>query len=124
MAYLWSKLGSLTWGPGLSVVRPAIQPSILPSIFPSALFIQSLFAAIEVGTLLLVDEPAGQRSAYGQKLTPSKLDNLTISHSLETLTNGVKGSQGYHDFPRRACCQERCLLDSAPPALKAKSFFA
>ncbi|KAK3391112.1 cyclopropane-fatty-acyl-phospholipid synthase [Podospora didyma] len=70
-AYLRSKLGSLTWGPGLSVARPAIQ---------------SLFAAIEIGTLLLVDEPAGQRFVYGQ--------------NLETLTNGVKGSRKATAIPR------------------------
>ncbi|KAH8651028.1 cyclopropane-fatty-acyl-phospholipid synthase [Xylariales sp. PMI_506] len=46
-------LGSLTWGPALAVAKPAIL---------------SVFSKIEIGTLLLVDEPAGTRLVYGQKL--------------------------------------------------------
>ncbi|KAI1322920.1 cyclopropane-fatty-acyl-phospholipid synthase [Xylariaceae sp. FL0255] len=46
-------LGSLTWGPVLAVAKPAIL---------------SVFSQIEVGTLLLVDQPAGTRLVYGQKL--------------------------------------------------------
>ncbi|KAI1078207.1 cyclopropane-fatty-acyl-phospholipid synthase [Whalleya microplaca] len=48
-------LGSLTWGPALAIAKPAIQ---------------SVFSKIEVGTLLLVDKPAGTRLMYGQKLGP------------------------------------------------------
>jgi len=55
--YLRDKLGGLTWGPGLALAKPAIH---------------SIFAAIETGTLLLVDEPAGQRHVYGQKLGPAR----------------------------------------------------
>ncbi|KAI5861602.1 cyclopropane-fatty-acyl-phospholipid synthase [Durotheca rogersii] len=45
-------LGSLTWEPALAVVKPVIL---------------DIFSRITVGTLLLVDEPAGLRSVYGQK---------------------------------------------------------
>ncbi|KAI0380406.1 cyclopropane-fatty-acyl-phospholipid synthase [Hypomontagnella monticulosa] len=47
-------LGSLTWGPALAVAKPAVL---------------SVFSKIEVGTLLLVDEPAGTRMMYGERLT-------------------------------------------------------
>ncbi|OTB14083.1 hypothetical protein K445DRAFT_302646 [Daldinia sp. EC12] len=47
-------LGSLTWGPALAIAKPAVL---------------SIFSKIEVGTLLLVDEPAGTRTVYGQRLT-------------------------------------------------------
>jgi len=56
-AYLRDKLGGLTWGPGLSLARPAIH---------------KVFSSIEIGTLLIVDEPTGQRHVYGQKLGPVK----------------------------------------------------
>lgn len=46
-------LGSLTWGPALSIAKPAIT---------------SVLSRIEIGTLLLVDEPAQTRMVYGQKL--------------------------------------------------------
>lgn len=48
-----TKLGSSTWGPALAVAKPAIL---------------SVFSKIEVGTLLLVDRPAGTRLVFGQKL--------------------------------------------------------
>lgn len=48
-----TKLGSSTWGPALAVAKPAIL---------------SVFSKIEVGTLLLVDQPAGTRLVFGQKL--------------------------------------------------------
>ncbi|KAI1487707.1 cyclopropane-fatty-acyl-phospholipid synthase [Biscogniauxia mediterranea] len=48
-------LGSLTWGPALAIAKPMIL---------------SVFANIEVGTLLLLDEPTGARLVYGQKLGP------------------------------------------------------
>ena len=47
-------LGSLTWGPALAIAKPAVL---------------SIFTKIEVGTLLLVDEPVGTRTVYGQRLT-------------------------------------------------------
>lgn len=46
-------VGGLTWGPALCVAKPAIL---------------SVLAKIEKGTLLLVDEPAGARHVFGQKL--------------------------------------------------------
>jgi hypothetical protein len=45
-------LGSLTWAPALAVAKPAIE---------------AVFTRIEVGTLLLIDEPTGRRLLYGQK---------------------------------------------------------
>jgi cyclopropane-fatty-acyl-phospholipid synthase len=53
-------LGSLTWGPALAVAKPAIL---------------SVFSRIEVGTLLLVDEPGGTRLVDGQKLNSKILTN-------------------------------------------------
>ncbi|KAI0134947.1 cyclopropane-fatty-acyl-phospholipid synthase [Daldinia grandis] len=47
-------LGSLTWGPALAVAKPAVL---------------SIFSKLETGTLLLVDEPAGTRMVYGQRLS-------------------------------------------------------
>ncbi|KAI1775724.1 cyclopropane-fatty-acyl-phospholipid synthase [Hypoxylon cercidicola] len=47
-------VGSWTWGPALAVAKPAVL---------------SVFSKIAVGTLLLVDEPAGTRLVYGQRLT-------------------------------------------------------
>ncbi|KAI0019489.1 cyclopropane-fatty-acyl-phospholipid synthase [Xylariomycetidae sp. FL0641] len=52
-------LGSFTWGPALAVAKPAIL---------------SVFSKIEVGTLLLVDETAGTRLVYGQKLGPKSAE--------------------------------------------------
>lgn len=54
-------IGSLTWGPALSLARPAIL---------------SVFSKIEKGTLLLVDEPAEARHIFGQKLGAKIPDNL------------------------------------------------
>ncbi|KAK8052361.1 hypothetical protein PG993_003746 [Apiospora rasikravindrae] len=51
-----TKLGSSTWGPALAVAKPAIL---------------SVLSKIEVGTLLLVDQPAGTRLVFGQKLGAS-----------------------------------------------------
>ncbi|KAK0714800.1 cyclopropane-fatty-acyl-phospholipid synthase [Lasiosphaeris hirsuta] len=65
-AYLRARLGSLTWGPVLSLARPAIE---------------RVFSSIESGTLLLIDEPTGQRLVYGQRLGPAKLDNLSPTDS-------------------------------------------
>lgn len=55
-------VGSLTWGPALSVAKPAIL---------------SVFSKIERGTLLLVDEPAEFRRVFGQKLGAKYNENLT-----------------------------------------------
>ncbi|KAK1635493.1 cyclopropane-fatty-acyl-phospholipid synthase [Colletotrichum phormii] len=55
-------VGSLTWGPALSVAKPAIL---------------SVFSKIERGTLLLVDEPAELRGVFGQKLGAKYNENLT-----------------------------------------------
>ncbi|KAJ0302590.1 hypothetical protein COL5a_001532 [Colletotrichum fioriniae] len=55
-------VGSLTWGPALSVAKPAIL---------------SVFSKIERGTLLLVDEPAELRRVFGQKLGAKYNENLT-----------------------------------------------
>ncbi|OLN81198.1 Tuberculostearic acid methyltransferase UfaA1 [Colletotrichum chlorophyti] len=55
-------IGSLTWGPALSVAKPAIL---------------SVFSRIERGTLLLVDEPAELRRVFGQKLGAKYNENLT-----------------------------------------------
>lgn len=54
-------VGSLTWEPALAIVKPAIL---------------GVFARIERGTLLLVDEPTGTRHVFGQKLG-GKYDCLT-----------------------------------------------
>ncbi|ORY59722.1 cyclopropane-fatty-acyl-phospholipid synthase [Pseudomassariella vexata] len=58
-------LGSLTWGPALVIAKSAIL---------------AVFSSIDVGTLLLVDEPAGTRLVYGQKLR-SKTNQLTNGDS-------------------------------------------
>ncbi|OHE94046.1 cyclopropane-fatty-acyl-phospholipid synthase [Colletotrichum orchidophilum] len=55
-------VGSLTWGPALSIAKPAIL---------------SVFSKIERGTLLLVDEPAEFRRVFGQKLGAKYNENLT-----------------------------------------------
>ncbi|CAJ2512242.1 Uu.00g052570.m01.CDS01 [Anthostomella pinea] len=52
-------LGSLTWEPALAVAKPMIL---------------SIFSKIEVGTLLLVDEPAGTRLVYGQRLNSKVIE--------------------------------------------------
>jgi len=62
-------LGGLTWGPAMSIVKPAVL---------------STLAQIEVGTLLLTDEPTGTRYVYGQALGSTK------SAELPTETNGVR----------------------------------
>ncbi|KAI5922514.1 cyclopropane-fatty-acyl-phospholipid synthase [Camillea tinctor] len=58
-------LGGLTWGPALAVAKPLIL---------------SVFAKIQVGTLLVVDEPTGVRLVYGEKLGPkaAELPNGTL----------------------------------------------
>ncbi|KAJ2967430.1 hypothetical protein NQ176_g9664 [Zarea fungicola] len=46
-------IGGITWAPALAVAKPALL---------------SILSRIEAGTLLLVDEPAGTRHVFGQKL--------------------------------------------------------
>ncbi|KAI1862098.1 uncharacterized protein JN550_010563 [Neoarthrinium moseri] len=60
-------LGGLTWGPALAVAKPAIL---------------SVFSKIEVGTLLLVDEPANTRLVYGQKLGSKGAELTNGDHAI------------------------------------------
>ncbi|KAI1463046.1 cyclopropane-fatty-acyl-phospholipid synthase [Daldinia caldariorum] len=55
-------LGSLTWGPALAIAKPAVL---------------SVFSEIEVGTLLLVDEPEGTEMVYGQR--PASKESLPVN---------------------------------------------
>jgi cyclopropane-fatty-acyl-phospholipid synthase len=66
-------IGSLTWGPALAVAKPAVL---------------SIFARIETGTFLLVDEPAGTRYVYGQKLG-SKYGDLSNGNHVPRRANAV-----------------------------------
>jgi cyclopropane-fatty-acyl-phospholipid synthase len=84
-AALRSTLGSVTWGPAVTLAKSTIL---------------SVFTSIERGTLLLVDQPAGERHLYGQKLGPGKLDGLTAEHDFTALTNGVKGVRKATAVPR------------------------
>jgi len=70
-------LGGLTWGPALAVAKPAIL---------------SVLSQIEIGTLLLVDEPAGTRLVYGQKLGGNLKDG--------ELPNGIDGVRRATTVPR------------------------
>jgi cyclopropane-fatty-acyl-phospholipid synthase len=69
-------VGSLTWGPALALAKPAIL---------------SIFARIEKGTLLLVDEPAETRHVFGQKLGTKFSDDAV---------NGVHVSRRADAIPR------------------------
>ena len=62
-----STLGSVSWGPALSVSKAAVT---------------SLFSRIENGTLVVTDETTGQSTSYGQKIAKA--------HS--SLSNGVNGT--------------------------------
>ncbi|XWW95717.1 hypothetical protein V2A60_003684 [Cordyceps javanica] len=65
-------IGGLTWKPALAVARPALL---------------SLLSKIEIGTLLLVDEPAGTRHVFGQKLDGSMdLSNVEASATRRATT--------------------------------------
>ncbi|KAH6989393.1 Mycolic acid cyclopropane synthetase-domain-containing protein [Ilyonectria sp. MPI-CAGE-AT-0026] len=59
-------IGSWTWGPVLAIAKPAIL---------------SVLSRIETGTLLIVDEPAGTRYVYGQKLS-GKLESTIEQNGL------------------------------------------
>ncbi|KAK6953866.1 hypothetical protein Daesc_003828 [Daldinia eschscholtzii] len=66
-------LGSLTWGPALAIAKPAVL---------------SIFTKIEVGTLLLVDEPVGTRTVYGQRLTskgPPPINGKNVPRKANTV---------------------------------------
>ncbi|KAI2619186.1 cyclopropane-fatty-acyl-phospholipid synthase [Hypoxylon sp. NC1633] len=66
-------LGSLTWGPALGIAKPTVL---------------SVFSKITVGTLLLVDEPAGTRLVYGQKLAskgPSPTNGEYLPRKVDTI---------------------------------------
>ncbi|KAM3555463.1 hypothetical protein MY1884_005584 [Beauveria asiatica] len=65
-------LGGFTWKPALAVARPAIL---------------SILSRIEIGTLLLVDEPAGTRHIFGQKLDgTTDLSNVEASATRRATT--------------------------------------
>lgn len=51
--YIYNKASSLAQGPAIAIARPAIL---------------SLLSSIEVGTLILIDEPYGERHVFGQSL--------------------------------------------------------
>lgn len=61
-AYLRNKLGNLAWDHSVAMARPAIL---------------SLFSSIEVGTLIIIDEPAGERLVFGQPLETETHPNGT-----------------------------------------------
>ncbi|KAK0701638.1 cyclopropane-fatty-acyl-phospholipid synthase [Lasiosphaeria miniovina] len=71
VGYIRSRLGSLTWGPGLAIAKPTIQ---------------SLLSSIEVGTLILVDDPVDQR--------------LVFDASFGALTNGDSDVRKLAAYPR------------------------
>jgi cyclopropane-fatty-acyl-phospholipid synthase len=62
-----STLGSVSWGPALSVSKAAVT---------------SLFSRIENGTLVVIDETTGRTASYGQKIAKE--------HS--KMANGVNGT--------------------------------
>ncbi|OAA51070.1 methoxy mycolic acid synthase 1 [Beauveria brongniartii RCEF 3172] len=65
-------IGGFTWKPALAVARPAIL---------------SILSRIEFGTLLLVDEPAGTRHIFGQKLDgTTDLSNVEASATRRATT--------------------------------------
>lgn len=66
---LRSTIGSLSWGPAVSLSKAAVT---------------SLFSRIEFGTLVIIDESTGERSSYGQRL----------SREQSTLTYGINGLDG------------------------------
>lgn len=62
-----SKTGSLTWAPVLCIVKPAVL---------------SIFARVEKGILVLVDEPGETKHVFGQGLVPKSRNvaNATDQH--------------------------------------------
>lgn len=67
-------LGSLAWGPATALARQAVE---------------AVFSQIEVGTLLLADEPGGRRLVYGQKL-PDRTNGTKTEEPLPTRPSGVR----------------------------------
>ncbi|KAG7286949.1 hypothetical protein NEMBOFW57_006449 [Staphylotrichum longicolle] len=61
-AYLRNKLGNLAWDHSVAIARPAIL---------------SLFSGIEIGTLIIIDEPAGERLIFGNPLDTGTHPNGT-----------------------------------------------
>ncbi|TLD24172.1 hypothetical protein PspLS_06773 [Pyricularia sp. CBS 133598] len=72
---LRESLGSLTWGPAMALARPAVE---------------AVFSQIEIGTLLLVDEPGGRRIVYGQKLPDRSTGTKMDEEPLPTRPSGVR----------------------------------
>ncbi|KLU81790.1 cyclopropane-fatty-acyl-phospholipid synthase [Magnaporthiopsis poae ATCC 64411] len=69
-------IGSLTWGPALTVAKPAIE---------------GVLRQIQIGTLVLVDEPAGRRLVFGQKLSSKGTRGLDAGDDGSApRTNGCK----------------------------------
>ncbi|ATY66282.1 methoxy mycolic acid synthase 1 [Cordyceps militaris] len=65
-------IGGVTWTPALALARPTLL---------------SVLSRIEIGTLLLVDEPAGTRHVFGQKLDGSAdLSNVEASATRRVTT--------------------------------------
>ncbi|KAI1443680.1 cyclopropane-fatty-acyl-phospholipid synthase [Annulohypoxylon stygium] len=60
-------IGGLTWGPALAIAKPAVL---------------SVFSKITIGTLLLVDEPAGTRLVYGQRLASKSPESTNGDYSV------------------------------------------
>lgn len=84
-AFLRGKIGNFTWGPGTAVAKALVQ---------------SMLSSIEIGTLLLVDEATGERHVFGQKLGPTKLDNLAAKHDFSKVTNGIPSVRKATSIPR------------------------
>lgn len=67
-----STIGGFTWKPALAIARPTIL---------------SVLSKIEIGTLILVDEPSGTRHIFGQKLDGSAdLSNVEASATRRATT--------------------------------------
>ncbi|KAI0173296.1 cyclopropane-fatty-acyl-phospholipid synthase [Hypoxylon sp. FL1284] len=63
-------VGSWTWEPALAIAKPAVL---------------SVFSKITVGTLLLVDEPAGTRLVYGQRLISKSPEQTNVSRKADVI---------------------------------------
>lgn len=64
-----STLGSVSWGPALSISKVAVE---------------SLFGRIEIGSLVIIDETTNHTTHYGQMIAKENLKG----------TNGVNGVNG------------------------------
>lgn len=83
MAYLRKKFGGFAWGPALSVAKPAIL---------------SLLSSVEVGAIVLVDEPAGEHYQFGQCFG-AKLNEPTTDEPTSALTTADSGGRGAAAVP-------------------------